>query len=742
MPVLCGHTSSPYITAYHWDDATGWGSKYSAPGSTPPAVCYTYGYSGDNDSGDAVVAHQNSPYVSAYPWSTIDGWGTKYSDPATTPGANCWTCDMHPDGDAIVLASGSSPYVHAYAWSSGFGSKYSNPASGPNNWQWAAAFSGPGTDVACGGQSLLSGPNLYGWPWSSASGFGTKYTSPSQYGGQITELSFNLMDYSISAAHLGAFGALPISAHAFTPGVGFGSRYSDPASYDTGLCEAVSFAFGGDDVGVGGSTYPYQNFWTWSSGFGSKYAQPATLTGMVEDMCWSSNDNLVFFADTSTAKVGAYPWTSGLGTKYSNPASSLPSTGRGVYILPEALELTYGFRWSPGCQCCPETGCDIYNDNFNRTDSTSLGSGWTEVTGDWEIYNEVLRTGVLGTGSPSNAIALCAAPHPDSEARQIVEVDLKGYDSGDKGGVVVDYVDELNYHYVEVEFYDSPASTGYLRFFKVTDGVFDQLGEDREVDAQADSWYHLKVCFVGEEPGTGSGTGTGTGVSEYSVVMAQFESEQLQAQITDQHAGYYAGLAVEAVTDAFEFDDFDYNKHYSFTNPLCERCSGVQPCENCLNGAPRYLIIEFTGWTNSCESGDCSNANQSTVLTNYGWLTYNPAYDCYYAYIWPEADRSCDCNEALAYQEQVNVTISSLGGGQYQVYITRIFCSDLVDATYIFKKTYDSLVDCSNLFEEEIPYDSCTYRQWNGSGSIISSGACAGLEPCDPSAVVCRLTAI
>ena len=36
--------------------------------------------------GDIAVAHSTSPYITAYPWSS--GFGTKYANPATLPAGN------------------------------------------------------------------------------------------------------------------------------------------------------------------------------------------------------------------------------------------------------------------------------------------------------------------------------------------------------------------------------------------------------------------------------------------------------------------------------------------------------------------------------------------------------------------------------------------------------------------------------------------------------------------------------
>jgi hypothetical protein len=46
-----------------------------------------------NPTGTALaVAHLNSPYITAYPWS--GGFGTKYSDPSTLPTG---------DGDSVAF---------------------------------------------------------------------------------------------------------------------------------------------------------------------------------------------------------------------------------------------------------------------------------------------------------------------------------------------------------------------------------------------------------------------------------------------------------------------------------------------------------------------------------------------------------------------------------------------------------------------------------------------------------------
>ena len=77
------------------------------------------------------VAHGTTPFVSAYPWSS-SGFGTKYANPATLPTGLGYSAAFSPSGAAIAVGHDITPFVSAYPWSSsGFGTKYANPATLP-----------------------------------------------------------------------------------------------------------------------------------------------------------------------------------------------------------------------------------------------------------------------------------------------------------------------------------------------------------------------------------------------------------------------------------------------------------------------------------------------------------------------------------------------------------------------------------------------------------------------------------
>jgi hypothetical protein len=59
------------------------------------------------------------------------------------PGAQVNGVTFSPDGNNIAVAFEASPYIAVYPWSSGFGTKYSNPSTLPTGDGFGIAFSPP-----------------------------------------------------------------------------------------------------------------------------------------------------------------------------------------------------------------------------------------------------------------------------------------------------------------------------------------------------------------------------------------------------------------------------------------------------------------------------------------------------------------------------------------------------------------------------------------------------------------------
>ena len=111
--LIVGHATTPRISAYPWSDSSGFGSKFSDPATLPSSVNAVAA------TATAVAVGGGGTTLTAYPFSA-SGFGVKYANPSVLPGAvNGLRFD--PTGNYVGVASGTSPRIHIYAWSSSSG---------------------------------------------------------------------------------------------------------------------------------------------------------------------------------------------------------------------------------------------------------------------------------------------------------------------------------------------------------------------------------------------------------------------------------------------------------------------------------------------------------------------------------------------------------------------------------------------------------------------------------------------
>ena len=127
--VSFGVQSSPYIEAYAFGSSSGFGSKFSSPASNMGFYVNDTEFSKNQDVLFA-AGYGGSYDVSAYKFSS-SGFGTKYTS-ATVPGT-VWGISCNDTDSAVLVAHDTSPYISGFPfnYTSGFGTKYSNPASLP-----------------------------------------------------------------------------------------------------------------------------------------------------------------------------------------------------------------------------------------------------------------------------------------------------------------------------------------------------------------------------------------------------------------------------------------------------------------------------------------------------------------------------------------------------------------------------------------------------------------------------------
>jgi len=275
--IAVAHATTPFVSAYPWS-STGFGTKYTNPATLPTGQGNDVAFS---PVGDAIaVAHTTTPFISAYPWNVGTGFGTKYTDPATLPaGSTGFSVAFSPASNAIVVTGSNTPFIAAYPWnvSTGFGTKYADPATlpgGSGNNTSGVAFSPAGDAIAA---SSTASPYIFAYPWNVGTGFGVKYTDPATLPtGGANFVAFNPAGTSIAVAH----GTTPfITAYPWNVSTGFGTKYTNPATLPAGTNNDVAFSPAGDAIAVAHTNSPYISAYPWNAGtgFGTKFTDPSTL---------------------------------------------------------------------------------------------------------------------------------------------------------------------------------------------------------------------------------------------------------------------------------------------------------------------------------------------------------------------------------------------------------------------------------------------------------------------------------
>lgn len=336
--VVVAHSTDPYVTAYPWSLATGFGTKYSDPGTAVTSAGISVAF---HPSGTSVIIGKsgtvNNSMLAAYAWSNSAGWGTKYSNASNSQISTSVTVVAF-NNTATVLAAplAATPYIAAWAWdnSTGFGTKYANPGTLPSGSVTgeAVTFSPSGGVIAL---AHLGSPYISAWAWDDATGFGTKYSDPGTLAaGDGYGVTFNPAGNVIVLGH----GATPlVTAWAWTDSGGFGAKYSDPTSAPaTGITNSIVFTPTGDAVLLGGnpaSSRVAAYAWNNTTGFGTKYTGPSVdATGTVNALAMSPDGAAIAAAHGTSPYVSAWPWNSatGFGTKYADPSTLPTGIGRGI----------------------------------------------------------------------------------------------------------------------------------------------------------------------------------------------------------------------------------------------------------------------------------------------------------------------------------------------------------------------------------------------------------------------------
>ena len=216
--------------------------------------------------------------------------------------------------------------------------------------------------------------------------------------------------------------------------------------------------------------------------------------------------------------------------------------------------------------CCPE--CLLFSDDFNRANSTNLGSRWTEASGDWSISSNQLKE--AGT---SGALLWCTTEATDAEV--VAQVTAKSISAGNIFRLIICAEDADKYFWGELE----ADTLDYTIRVGTRSGGSDTLLEEWTSDQPAASTEDLCLAFNGttvtfsirEAPGDGVwGCASDTGYRK---------------------AGLINGSAQQTL-----WDDYELWRHY-VRDPTCPYC--ICTCfDEC---PPKQLLATFTA------TGDCAD---------------------------------------------------------------------------------------------------------------------------------------
>lgn len=220
--VIVAVTSSPRVRAYPWSSGSGIGTAYSNPSTLPTGAGNGLAIAADDSA--LAVAHNASPYISVYAWSNSTGFGTKYSDPSSALPGNANSTVFNNTGNVIFVSTATSPRIHAYAWSNstGFGTKFSNPSTIPPQASLRRIAITPTDDAIF---MATSDPSAYAW--DNSTGFGAKYSDPASTTSVGTSVAITPNGDTVFFTNdSSGTQALRAAAYPWSSATGFGARYT------------------------------------------------------------------------------------------------------------------------------------------------------------------------------------------------------------------------------------------------------------------------------------------------------------------------------------------------------------------------------------------------------------------------------------------------------------------------------------------------------------------------------------
>lgn len=281
------------------------------------------------------------------------------------------------------------------------------------------------------------------------------------------------------------------------------------------------------------------------------------------------------------------------------------------------IRVAYGGKIATDPSCCCE--CFVFEDAFDRSNSTYVGSNWNEVVGDWGIQaitDDMLTTHqrlvekydtAMGT---AGALIICTQPVPNRSAGEMIvsiEVPFYGLTIGDIYHIYPACVDENTVGPVRMTYvWDGINWTSYIYYNDVEQDFYKMpaIGTPHE--------FILNAC-VDRELG-GAKAWVAPTVNQYAAWAVPL----------DPGTGQYAGIGHNNPGHLNQFDNF-HLEELRTEEVLCEPC--FCECEGTTPSLHLKAAIACATGRAECFGGqvfdlDFYRTSRPQVLTWRGGLTF------------------------------------------------------------------------------------------------------------------------
>ncbi len=342
------------------------------------------------------------------------------------------------------------------------------------------------------------------------------------------------------------------------------------------------------------------------------------------------------------------------------------------------------FRFNP-CPSCCGISCIYFEDNFDRSDDTDLGSDWTEVAGAWEIASNVLST------ASDDAICKCET---DGTLDYVVRAALKGGSTSDEFRVIFDYDDDANYKYARIT--RPTESTTRAFFVSVVTGT-------HTVAATSTAWTHnlgtttlyVQICVGSDDARISTG------------VTADFANVRPRLGVfsfSTSSGTCGVGTGTNGVT-AVTFDQFSIQR--ALSSPPHDECPECE-CE-CSGTPPLELEVIISGITGSCGATDCADKFADTFILGINLVPIT-------------LDLLCNWGKILDFEE--------CGGGPVPDRLSALYLDGLLTIRFIDGNA-NLLIEwntippttCSSWSSVNVPFSSQSFACDDASGSTCTVSA-------------------